>query len=97
MENTDNYVQDEAVVNNMFFAQQVSGGGSGGWHDGGGNWCGDIRAVVPWYETMKVGKGCLEKNTSNNECIQHNNGGGYPVSCAHQKNYSVVVFSLSRS
>lgn len=29
VENTDNYVQDEAVVNNMFFAQQVGGGNAG--------------------------------------------------------------------
>lgn len=28
VENTDNYVQDEAIVNNMFFAQQVKLEGS---------------------------------------------------------------------
>lgn len=47
MENTDNYVQDEAVVNNMFFAQQVGGVDAGAGWGGSGKRCEDTKALNP--------------------------------------------------
>lgn len=54
MENTDNYVQDEAVVNNMFFAQQVGSGDAGTGSGGSDIRCESNEITDPSFHGLKV-------------------------------------------